>query len=78
MRCAIRREEGRGLGESEFIGLWERPLKPKCVCRALKTGNDRKMQEGTNPPSAIRVEPVPLYRHDHGAAAGGRPVIKLP
>jgi len=33
---------GRGVGESEFSGLWERSL--KCVCRALKTGNDRKKE----------------------------------
>ena len=41
MRCAIRREEGV-VGGSEFSGLWERSL--KCVCRALKTGNDRKKE----------------------------------
>ena len=33
---------GGGVGGSEFSGLWERSL--KCVCRALKTGNDRKKE----------------------------------
>ena len=39
-RCAIRREEEGGGGE--ISGLWVRSL--KCVCRALKTGNDRKKE----------------------------------
>ena len=29
-------------GGSEFSGLWVRSL--ECVCRALKTGNDRKKE----------------------------------
>ena len=33
---------GGGVGGSEFSGLWGRSL--KCVCRALKTGNDRKKE----------------------------------
>ena len=33
---------GGGVGGSEFSGLWERSL--KCVCRALKTGNDCKKE----------------------------------
>ena len=33
---------GGGVGGSEYSGLWERSL--KCVCRALKTGNDRKKE----------------------------------
>ena len=33
---------GGGGGGSEFSGLWERSL--RCVCRALKTRNDRKKE----------------------------------
>ena len=33
---------GGGGGGSEFSGLWVRSL--ECVCRALKTGNDRKKE----------------------------------
>ena len=33
---------GGGGGGSEYSGLWERSL--KCVCRVLKTGNDRKKE----------------------------------
>ena len=39
---ALRNETGGGGGGSEFSGLWVRSL--ECVCRALKTGNDRKKE----------------------------------
>ena len=38
---ALRNQTGGG-GGSEFSGLWVRSL--ECVCRALKTGNDRKKE----------------------------------
>ena len=37
---ALRNQTGGG--GSEFSGLWVRSL--ECVCRALKTGNDRKKE----------------------------------
>ena len=42
---ALRNQTGGGGegGESEFSGLWVRSL--ECVCRALKTGNDRKKEK---------------------------------
>ena len=39
---ALRNQTGGGGGGSEFSGLWVRSL--ECVCRALKTGNDRKKE----------------------------------
>ena len=43
-RACVAQSDGmsRVVGKSEFSDLWERSL--KCVCRALKTGNDRKKE----------------------------------
>ena len=62
---------GGGVGGSEFSGLWERSL--KCVCRALKTR--KRSQGGMNPPSELSRS---LFRHNHGAAGGGHPIVEVP
>ena len=69
---ALRNQTGGGGGGRERVQRSVGALAQVCVSGPQ---NRKRSQEGINPPSELSRS---LFRHNHGAAGGGHPIIELP